>query len=213
MRGAPPAPATTSTCIRFGNPGNGHLSFDNVLQSLLTLTGILTLEGWSEVTYALLESSSLEWLTVPVFFLPFILIGGFVLAELAVAVLWEAYELEQREKRRRNGGEGRGGKEGEQGGSNSNDSNNNNSNNSNSSKSRRAQRHRRLHLRRCAAVDLLRRRRGRAEDDLPSSSNGREHCGFCLVLFAIIPNPPDPNPTPPHPPHPKRNNNRQSNDQ
>ena len=76
-------------CRYFGyNPFNGTVSFDDLGGALLTTFQCMTLEGWSEVMYMLMEAWS-PWSSL--YFLALILFGSFYVINLFLAVLWHTY--------------------------------------------------------------------------------------------------------------------------
>jgi len=66
------------------NPNQGVTSFDNVLVSMLTIFQSITLEGWCEIMYWGMDSSSI-WTWIYFFFL--IMFGSFILINLTLAVI------------------------------------------------------------------------------------------------------------------------------
>ncbi len=77
-----------------------------------------------------------------------------------MAVLWEAYEKEQKKKKKKKKKQKKSGRESEKEPNTCSESERERTGEGESKTNSRAKRHRRLHLRRCAAIDLLRRGRG-----------------------------------------------------
>ena len=77
-----------SACGYFeANPASGLMSFDNVYQAMIPLLQAITFDDWTEVMYALMTSlgSSL----VCVYFLAIVVLGGFFIVNLFLAVIFE----------------------------------------------------------------------------------------------------------------------------
>jgi hypothetical protein len=85
-----------STCVHFGErPVSGMYSFDNIFSSYLTVFIITTLEGWSQVEYFLILGSS--WWSI-IYVSLVVLIGAFVLMNLALSIIVEKFTEIQDEK-------------------------------------------------------------------------------------------------------------------
>ena len=75
-----------------GNPwddGGGYISYDNILSALLTNFQCLTLASWNDVLYRTSNGSNV-WLS-RLYHTAWVLIGAFVVVQLARAVLAEAF--------------------------------------------------------------------------------------------------------------------------
>jgi hypothetical protein len=70
--------------------GYGFVNFDNLGSACLTIFVSITLEGWSDVMYAVMDSFGVPWFTVP-FFVFLVMYGSFFLLNLALAVIWDEY--------------------------------------------------------------------------------------------------------------------------
>ena len=70
------------------NPNYNITSFDNIIFAWLTIFTCITLEGWTEVMYWLVDSRG--WWSVSYFFL-LIFVGSFFVVQLVVAVIHESY--------------------------------------------------------------------------------------------------------------------------
>ena len=76
------------------NPNDGVTGFDTILQAWLTIFQCITLEGWVDVTYLMEDANGpLVW----IYFIFLILLGGFFLVNLFLAVLY-LYFTQQGEK-------------------------------------------------------------------------------------------------------------------
>uniref|UniRef100_A0A6T8D018 Ion transport domain-containing protein n=1 Tax=Cryptomonas curvata TaxID=233186 RepID=A0A6T8D018_9CRYP len=83
-----------------GNPwddGGGYISYDNIGSALLTNFQCLTLAAWDDVLYRTSNGSNL-WLS-RLYHTAWVFIGAFVVVQLALAVLAEAFVLAQEEQR------------------------------------------------------------------------------------------------------------------
>jgi hypothetical protein len=77
-----------------GNPwdnGGGYISYDNIGSALLTNFQCLTLAAWDDVLYRISNGSNL-WLS-RLYHTAWVFIGAFVVVQLALAVLAEAFVL------------------------------------------------------------------------------------------------------------------------
>eukprot|EP00892_Ulva_mutabilis_P001295 jgi/Ulvmu1/11166/UM072_0002.1 len=76
------------------NPNHGLISFDNILWSWLTIFQCVSLEGWTEVMYAVQDGvSDYVW----VYFVVLIIVGAFFAVNLALAVLYLQFTQSQAE--------------------------------------------------------------------------------------------------------------------
>jgi len=66
------------------NPSNGATNFDNVMFSLLQVFQIVSMEGWTAIMVALMQSVG-TWIFI--YFYPIIFIGAFFLLNLTLAVI------------------------------------------------------------------------------------------------------------------------------
>ena len=79
-----------SACLRLGeNPGRGAIHFDNILNGIVTIFQIMTLEGWADLCYQLQDSNSF-WNVL--YFLLLVWLGPFFAVQLFLVVLAEAFE-------------------------------------------------------------------------------------------------------------------------
>ena len=77
-------PAGNTCCFNGKNPGDGYYSFDNVLWASLVVLQGLTVDGWNEVCYLLMDALGwpvLLWFALVVFF------GAFFVMQLLSAVI------------------------------------------------------------------------------------------------------------------------------
>lgn len=82
-------------CVRYGNnPVSGIFSFDNILEAYMTVFVITTLEGWSMVQYYLIQTYS--WFVV-IYVDIVVIIGAFILLNLALAIIVEKFTEIQEE--------------------------------------------------------------------------------------------------------------------
>lgn len=71
----------------------GIITFDNVGLSLITIFQVLTLEGWSQMMYNFMDTSSNNFM--PVFYFCFlVLFGSFFVMNLILAVISESFNEE-----------------------------------------------------------------------------------------------------------------------
>eukprot|EP00898_Chlorokybus_atmophyticus_P005588 jgi/Chlat1/602/Chrsp103S00955 len=77
-------------CLPYANPESGAVNFDNMLYASLNLFQVFTLQGWSGIMYECQDGTS-GWAFI--YFLFLVFIGGFFLVNLALAVIYEVYEL------------------------------------------------------------------------------------------------------------------------
>ena len=76
-------------CVHFQNPGNGKTSFDNIGMAFLTLFTALTLEGWTETMYHVVDA------TTPfasLYFIFIIMVGTFFIINLTLAIINTSFE-------------------------------------------------------------------------------------------------------------------------
>ena len=96
--------AETSYCS--GNPNYGFTHFDNIGNAMMTIFTSITLEGWVDVMYNLMDGWGTPWFVITYFIL-LVLIGSFFMLNLALAVVFDEYakadeakkeeEMQQRE--------------------------------------------------------------------------------------------------------------------
>ena len=79
-------------------PNYGITNFDNIGNGVLTVFTSITLEGWTDVMYNLLDSFGRGYIVIP-YFIALILFGSFFLVNLALAVIWQEYEKTSREEK------------------------------------------------------------------------------------------------------------------
>lgn len=75
---------TKGYCLYFGNPDFEVTSFDNIFKSILNIFIIITLEGWSDIMYAIRHA--LDTNTYDIFFLICVVFGTFFVLNLMIAV-------------------------------------------------------------------------------------------------------------------------------
>lgn len=78
------------------NPSNGATNFDNVMFSLLQVFQIVTMEGWTSIMVALMQSVG-TWIFI--YFYPIIFIGAFFLLNLTLAVIKAKFTEEMNNKK------------------------------------------------------------------------------------------------------------------
>lgn len=82
------------------NPANGATSFDNVMFSLMQVFQIVTMEGWTSIMVALMQSVG-TWIFI--YFYPIIFIGAFFLLNLTLAVIKAKFTEEMNNKKEQAG--------------------------------------------------------------------------------------------------------------
>ena len=82
------------------NPSNGATNFDNVMFALLQVFQIVSMEGWTAIMVALMQSVG-TWIVI--YFYPIIFIGAFFLLNLTLAVI-KAKFTEEMSTQQENGG-------------------------------------------------------------------------------------------------------------
>lgn len=88
--------SASEKCLHLGaNPVSGMYSFDNILNAYLTVFIISTLEGWSQVNYYLVLSTS--WFS-SVYAHVVAFTGAFILMNLALSIIVEKFTEMQNEK-------------------------------------------------------------------------------------------------------------------
>lgn len=81
-----------SVLTRKGEYGTG--SFDNIGTAMVSIFTSITLEGWVDISYRLLDAFGLPVLTC-IYFILMILLGSFFLLNLALAVIEDHYNMEK----------------------------------------------------------------------------------------------------------------------
>ncbi|KAK3252569.1 hypothetical protein CYMTET_38138 [Cymbomonas tetramitiformis] len=71
------------------NPAKDVVSFDNAFDAMLAIFQSMTLEGWVDITYDLMDSRGTSCVA---YMLLIVLIGNFGLMNLALAVIFESYQ-------------------------------------------------------------------------------------------------------------------------
>ncbi|GLI71626.1 hypothetical protein VaNZ11_016896 [Volvox africanus] len=71
-------------CAPYGNPYDGFVGYDNILWSWLTIFQHITLSGWTDVMYMVMDAVN-YW--VWIFYVGLIIFGAFFMVNLALAVL------------------------------------------------------------------------------------------------------------------------------
>ena len=77
------------------NPSNGATNFDNVMFALLQVFQIVSMEGWTAIMVALMQSVG-TWIVI--YFYPIIFIGAFFLLNLTLAVIKAKFTEEMNNK-------------------------------------------------------------------------------------------------------------------
>ncbi|GLC62201.1 Caveolin-2 [Pleodorina starrii] len=80
-------------CTLYGNPVGGLLSYDTILWSWLTVFQHITLSGWSDVMYMVMDAVN-YW--VWTFYVALIIFGAFFMVNLALAVLALKFSADSR---------------------------------------------------------------------------------------------------------------------
>ena len=84
------------TCEWYGeNPRDGTLSFDTILQAWMTLSQVVTLEGWTDVALVLRRVGGMPG---AIYVYSIVMLGSFYVLNLLLVVTWETY-LSQQAKR------------------------------------------------------------------------------------------------------------------
>lgn len=68
----------------------GIITFDNVIDGLITIFQVITLEGWSTLMYNLSDASP-RWLA-EIFCILLVLVGSFFLLNVILAVIMDAFD-------------------------------------------------------------------------------------------------------------------------
>ena len=80
--------ARQATCAYFDmNPAHNLMSFDNVGVAMISLMQSLTFDDWTVAMYALMDAFSSPWIVI--FFLAIVVLGGFFVVNLFLAVIFE----------------------------------------------------------------------------------------------------------------------------
>ncbi len=74
----------------------GYTNFDNFLNAFVTIFQSITMEGWVDVMYQLMDGYSSGF--VAIYFCLLIIFGSFFLLNLTLAVLWEQFDATQEEE-------------------------------------------------------------------------------------------------------------------
>ena len=74
----------------------GYTNFDNFLNAFITIFQSITMEGWVDVMYQLMDGYSSGF--VALYFCLLIIFGSFFLLNLTLAVLWEQFDATQEEE-------------------------------------------------------------------------------------------------------------------
>ena len=80
-------------CVKGDNPNDGWTAFDNVIIGSFTIFQIMTLEGWTDLMYAAqgAESNYASW-----YFVVVVLIFGFIVVNLYIAVIVQTFAIIRR---------------------------------------------------------------------------------------------------------------------
>lgn len=76
------------------NPKHGVLSFDNILYAFLNIFMAITLEGWSEQMYAVMDVDSSGGSLAVIFYIILILFGSFIMINLTLAVIMSKFRAQ-----------------------------------------------------------------------------------------------------------------------
>ena len=71
-------------CVSVGNPNSGFTSFDNIMNSSITIFMITTLKGWTDIMYMIRKSTGNIYYDF--YFIILIFIGNFFALNLIIAV-------------------------------------------------------------------------------------------------------------------------------
>lgn len=78
-----------STCERGQNPGDGNISFDNIGMAMFSIFQMLTLEGWTPIMYAGMQSQNEP---IAAYFCVIIVVFAFVVVNLFIAVITTGFQ-------------------------------------------------------------------------------------------------------------------------
>ena len=68
----------------------GIITFDNIIQGMVTIFQVITLEGWSTLMYNLSDASP-QWMS-EIFCILLVLVGSFFLLNVILAVIMDAFD-------------------------------------------------------------------------------------------------------------------------
>lgn len=89
--------ASRSACVEADNPNNGMNHFDHLWAAVITLFQAITLEGWTDEMYRAQDGAgNFLW----IYFVLAIAFGAFLIVQLFLAVLSEAFDAENDKRRR-----------------------------------------------------------------------------------------------------------------
>jgi len=80
------------------NPNMGVTGFDNILQSLLTVFGCITLEGWSDVMYMGRDVLDIDYIN-DLYFIVVVIFGAFFIVNLVVSILYLKFRESAKESK------------------------------------------------------------------------------------------------------------------
>lgn len=94
---SPPDRDPGLVCAPYENPHAGVTGFDNILQASVTVFQVLTIEGWTEILYALQDGVN-PWLP-SIFLLLLLVLGVYFTLPTFVAVLYKQFRRESERDR------------------------------------------------------------------------------------------------------------------
>ena len=68
----------------------GIITFDNIVEGMVTIFQVITLEGWSTLMYNLSDASP-QWMS-EIFCILLVLVGSFFLLNVILAVIMDAFD-------------------------------------------------------------------------------------------------------------------------
>jgi hypothetical protein len=68
----------------------GIITFDNIVEGMITIFQVITLEGWSTLMYNLSDASP-QWMS-EIFCILLVLVGSFFLLNVILAVIMDAFD-------------------------------------------------------------------------------------------------------------------------
>jgi len=84
----------TPWCSYLDNPNHGITSFDSILWAMVSLFQAISLEGWVDMMYQLMDGCSMF---VLVYFIALVLFGAIIVMNLFLAVLCDNFEMADRD--------------------------------------------------------------------------------------------------------------------
>ena len=81
-----------------GNPNYGYTHFDNIGNAMMTIFTSITLEGWVDVMYNLMDGWGAPALVI-IYFILLVILGSFFMLNLALAVVFDEYAKADAQKK------------------------------------------------------------------------------------------------------------------